>query len=135
MNIATVMDELGTALSTVDGLRVFPYSADKVTPPAAIVGWPDPITYDATMARGADQLDMLLFVLVGRLDARTSRDRLAVYLDGAGASSIKAAVEAGTYTAFDSVRVQEARVEAMTVAGVEYLGAIFQLDLIGTGGA
>lgn len=135
MNIADVMDELGTALDAVDGLRVFPYSADRITPPAAIVGWPDPITYDTTMARGADTLAVPLFVLVGRLDARTSRDRLAVYLDGSGSSSIKATVEAGTYTAFDSVRVQEARVEAMTVAGVEYLGAIFQLDLIGTGGA
>lgn len=135
MNIAAVMDELGTALEAVDGLRVFPYSADRIVPPAAIVGWPDPITYDATMARGADRLTAPLFVLVGRLDARTSRDRLAKYLAGAGDDSVKAAVEAGTYTAFDSVRVQEARVDGFTVAGVEYLGATFQLDLIGTGGA
>ena len=114
---------------------MFPYSADRIVPPAAIVGWPDPITYDATMARGADTLTVPLFVVVGKLDARTSRDRLAKYLDGTGADSVKAAVESGTYTAIDSVRVQTAHVDGISVAGVEYLGAIFQLDLIGTGGA
>jgi hypothetical protein len=49
MRVAQVMDELGTALESIDGLRVFPYSADRVVPPAGIVGWPDQITYDATM--------------------------------------------------------------------------------------
>ncbi|WP_410669135.1 hypothetical protein [Amycolatopsis sp. cmx-4-68] len=135
MNIADVMDDLGTALEAVDGLRVFPYSADRIVPPAAIVGWPDPITYDATMARGADTLTVPLFVVVGKLDARTSRDRLAKYLDGAGDDSVKDVLEAASYTAFDSVRVQEARVDGISVAGTDYLGAVFQLDIIGPGGA
>lgn len=54
MNLAAVMDELGAALGTIPGLRVFPYWADRITPPAAVVGWPDPLTYDATMRRGSD---------------------------------------------------------------------------------
>jgi hypothetical protein len=135
MNLANVMDELGVALENVAGLRVLPYSADRITPPAAIVGWPDPIAYDTTMVRGGDTVTMPLFVVVGKIDARSARDRLAIYLDGAGAASIKAVVESGTYTAFDSVRVQEARVDGISVAGTEYLGAIFQLHIIGPGGA
>lgn len=135
MNLGDVMDEIGTVLETIDGLRVFPYWADRITPPAAVVAWPDPVTYDATMARGADQMTLPLFVLVGRFDARTTRDRLAVYLDGSGASSVKAVLEAHTYTSCDSVRVASATVDSYTVAAVDYLGAEFSLDIFGTGGA
>lgn len=135
MNIADVMDELGTALGAVDGLRVFPYSADKVTPPAAIVEWPENVNYDTTMARGSDQLDFLVTVVVGRFDARTTRDRLAKYLDGAGDASVKAAIEGAIYTAFDTVRVTTATVDSYTIAGVVYLGAEFKLDITGQGGA
>ena len=135
MNLGDVMDELGTALETIDGLRVFPYWADRVTPPAAIVAWPDPVTYDATMARGADQMTVPVIVLVGRFDARSTRDRLAIYLDGTGASSVKAVLEAAEYTACDSVRVASATVDSYSVAAVDYLGAEFSLDIFGTGGA
>lgn len=133
MNIGDVMDQLGTALEGIDGLRVFPYNADKVNPPAAVVAWPDPLTYDDTMARGADRMTLHLFVLVGRFDARTTRDRLSAYLDGSGASSVKAAVEGGTYTACDSVRVTEATVDSYTSGGVDLLGADFTLDIYGRG--
>jgi hypothetical protein len=137
MLLSAVMDELGTALDTIDGLRVYPYNAEKVMPPAAVVGWPDPLTYDATYGRGGDRVSMPLVVVVGRLDARTTRDRLAKYLDGTGAASVKATLESDdrTYTAFDSVRVTEARVLAYTIAGAEYFGAEFTLDIIGKGGA
>jgi hypothetical protein len=133
MNLASVMDELGTALETIDGLTVFPYYADRLIPPAAVLAWPDPLTYDATMARGSDQITLSLFVMVGRFDARTTRDRLAIYLDGSGDASIKAAVEGGTYTALDSVRVASATVDSYTSAGVELLGAEFSLDIFGRG--
>jgi len=133
MNIADVMDELGTALETITGLRVFPYSATRVTPPAAIVGWPDPIEYDLTMGRGADQFTLPVFVLVGNVDARSARDALAVYLDGSATGSIKAALDGGTYTECDSVRVASASVDAITSAGVEYLGAVFQVEITGSG--
>jgi hypothetical protein len=47
------MDDLGAALETIDGLRVFPYWADKIVPPAAIVGFPESLDFDETMGRGA----------------------------------------------------------------------------------
>lgn len=133
VNIADVMDELGVSLDTVDGLRVFPYSAGRVTPPAAMVLWPDPLDYDSTFARGMDRMTIPVVVLVGMLDARTSRDTLGKYLDGSGSHSIKAAVEAGTYAACDTVRVMSAEVQAYTVAATTYLGAEFQVDVIGQG--
>lgn len=135
MNIANVMDEMGAALDTIAGLNIFPYSANRITPPAAIVGWPDPLQYDIAMRRGGDRLTMPVWVVVGKVEARSARNRLAVYLDGANAGSVKAALDGATYTACDSVRVTEATVDGVTIAGVEYLGAIFQTDVLGPGGS
>lgn len=129
------MDELGTALSSVDGLRVFPYSADRVTPPAAIVGWPDVIDYDTTFGRGSDSMVLPVWVVVGKVDARSSRNTLAAYLDGSGSSSVKAAVDGGTYTACDSATVTGVPngVESVSIAGTEYLAAIFNVSITGKG--
>jgi hypothetical protein len=135
MLLSDVMDQLGTALETIDGLRVFPYNADRVTPPAAIVQWPDEIEYSATMRRGMDRMTLPVMVVVGRADARATRDVLAAYLDGSGASSIVAALEGGTYTACDSVKVAGVPkgVEAVSIASVDYLAAEFVVEITGTG--
>lgn len=133
MNIAAVMDELGTALGTIEGLRVHPYWAPRVTPPSAVVGWPDPLTYDVALRRGGDQVELPVIVLAGALDARSARDVLAAYMDGAGPSSVKAAVEAHEAVAYDSARVARCEVSYMTVAGVQYLAATFYLDIFGKG--
>lgn len=133
MLLSDVMDELGTALETVTGLRVFPYWADRIVPPAAVVGWPDPLTYDSTMARGSDECVVPVTVMVGKVDARTSRDALAQYADGAGAHSIKAALDGGTYAACDSVRVASCEFGVTTVAGVDHLSGTFQVEITGQG--
>jgi hypothetical protein len=135
MNVSTVMDELGAVLDAMDGLRVFPYNADRVTPPAAIVGWPDPLEYDTTFARGCDRMTLPLIVVVGRYDARNTRIRLAKYLDGAGADSVKQVLEGASHTSFHTLRVTEARSDSYQIGGVEYLGAEFSLDIVGPGGS
>lgn len=133
MLLSDVMDELGAALDGIVGLRVFPYWADRVTPPAAVVGWPEPLTYDSTMARGSDRATVPVMVLVGKVDARSARDALSQYADGSGPFSVKAALDGGTYTACDSVRVASCEFTVITVAGVEYLAATFQVEITGSG--
>lgn len=134
MNIAGVMDELGAALETIGGLQVFPYWADRVTPPAAVVGWPDSYSFDATYGRGSDRITVPVTVLVGRVTAATSRDRLAAYADGSGPSSVKQAVDGHASSAYDTATVREVTEFATyTVAGVEYLGARFSVDIMGSG--
>lgn len=133
MNLGQVMDDLGAALATIDKLRVFPYWADKVTPPAAVVTWPDPLTYDATMIRGADQAELDVLVLVGKVNARSARDALAKYADGSGEHSVKTAVESHQATAYDTARVARAEFGVITVAGVEYLAATFTIEITGRG--
>lgn len=134
LKLNDVMDDLGSALGSIPGLRVFPYWADKVVPPAAVVGWPDPLTYDQTMRRGSDRVtDLPVFVMVGKVDARTSRDQLAVYADGAGARSVKTVIEAHPATAWDVATVTRAEFGTVTVGGVEYLSATFYIDISGSG--
>ncbi|MEU7817062.1 hypothetical protein [Pseudonocardia sp. NPDC049154] len=133
MNLAAVMDDLGEALKTIEGLRVFPYWAESVQVPAAVIGWPDPLTYDVAFARGADQVELPVICLVGKVDARTARDRAAAYANGSGPSSVKAAIEAHTPTAYSTVRVARCEFGTYIVASVEYLAATFFLDIIGTG--
>lgn len=138
MNIAGVMDEIGAALRTIAGLRVFPYNADSIngSVPAAIVALPDEIEYDATMVRGGDSTKLDVYVMVARVDKRTGRDALAAYLNGSGAHSVKAALDSSStvvYTTCDVVRVATASVEPISSGGVEYLGAVFTLEITGKG--
>lgn len=133
MNVANVMTELATQLDTITGLRVFAFPPDNIAAPAAIVGFPETITYDVTMGRGVDQIDLPIFVLVGRVTDRTAWANMAPYLAGSGSSSVKAVLKAGTYTAFASARVASAEIEAITMAGIDYLAAIFTVNVFGTG--
>lgn len=133
MNLADCMDQLEAALKTVPELRTAPYWADRVNPPQAVVGWPDPLNYDETYGRGSDSCVVPVTVLVGKVDARTARDQLAKYADGSGAHSIKAALDGGTYTACDSVRVASAEFGVMVVAAVDYLSATFNVEITGSG--
>lgn len=133
MLLSAVMDDLGAALGQINGLRVFPYWADRIAPPAAVVTWPDPLTFDAAMGRGGDRCEVPVIVLVGKVDARTSRDLLARYADGSGPQSVKRAIEEYEATAYASARVMRAEFEVMSVASLDYMAATFRVDIVGTG--
>lgn len=133
MDLAAVMDDLGAGLGAIPRLRVFPYWATSITPPAAVIGWPDPLDYDSTMARGADRLSLPLMVMVGAVDSRTSRDRVAAFANGTGEQSIKAALESHEPTAYDVCRVARCEFGVITVAGTEYLAATFTVDILAQG--
>lgn len=127
------MDDLGAALETIPGLRVHPYWVQQVQPPAAVVSFPEPLTYDMTMRRGGDRATLPVRIVVGKADARSARDRVARYADGAGAESVKQAVEAHPATAYGEAAVRSCSFVVVTVAGVDYLAAEFEVDITGKG--
>ena len=133
MILSDVMDQLATQLDTITGLRVSAYPPDNVQVPVAVVGFPESIQFDLTFGRGVDHIEFPVFVLVGKVWDRTTRDEIAAYCSGSGAKSVKAVLAAGTYTAMSSVRVSSATLETVSVAGTEYLAAIFVVDVFGTG--
>lgn len=132
MNLGNVMDGLGAALAAITGLRVLDFPPDSISVPAAVVSFPDTIIYDSTMARGSDETTIKVHVLVGKVSDRSARDALCPYLDGTGASSIKAAIETDVTLggAAQTARVTDATISTMMVGGVEYLAGTFSIDLL-----
>lgn len=130
--LPAVMDGLGAALGTLFA-RVFDYPPDSVSPPAAIVGYPTVWSYDATYRRGRDTAVFPVTVVVGKVSDRASRDVLAPYVTGDGASSVKVAIEADRTLggAAGSCSVRGAEFATVTIAAVEYLAASFDVEVIG----
>lgn len=133
MDLAAVMDEVGDRLDTITGLRVYRYPPDNVQVPAAVVTYPESYMYDETYGRGTDRMTLPVVVMVGKVSDRKSRDRLAAYVNGSGASSVKAVVEAGDPTSYDTARVEKAEFDIVQMAGVDYVAATITIDIIGEG--
>lgn len=133
MNLAAVMDQISARLDTIADLRCFAYPPDTLQPPAAVVSYPEDYTFDETYGRGSDRLSLPVVVVVGKVSDRTTRDRLGAYVNGSGASSVKAVVESGTYTGFSSPRVTNVEFDVVEIAGTNYMAALFNLDIFGPG--
>lgn len=135
MIVTDVMDDLGQALRSIPEMRVFAYGAERVTPPAATVLLPTRIEFDLSAGRGTDKLIVPLIVYVARTEARSTRDLLGPYLDGAGPRSVKRAVEAHTPAAFDVARVANAEPGLfLDMADGKFVGAEFEIHIYGEGG-
>lgn len=133
MNVTTVLSAIADQLDTISGLRVYDYPIGSMVVPAAVVGYPETITFDVSMGRGQDQIEIPVAVLAGKVSDRTAMDVLGPFLDGSGSSSVKAVLEAknGTWTGLARVRVRSATVDTAVVGSVEYLAAMFTLDVYG----
>jgi len=133
MNLAAVMDEIATTLSSVPGLRVWGYPPGSVTPPAAVVGYPVEHQYDVTYGRGMDAMTIPVVVVVPNPTERPARDAVSAYTAGTGVSSVKAVLESASYTALHSIRVASVAYDTYSIGGAEYLGAIFEVEITGSG--
>ena len=127
-----VRDGLKTQLQAIEGLRVYDLIPDLVTPPCAIVGQLD-FTFDINNARGLDQAQCDVFVIVQRFSERAGQDKLDAYLSGSGTSSIKAAIESdrtlgGTV---DTLRVTGAEAGTYDSQGVLFLSYRYRLTIWG----
>ncbi|NUO56027.1 MAG: hypothetical protein HOV78_05150 [Hamadaea sp.] len=137
MNLDAVMDEVAGKLEPVPGLRVTANPADKVYPPHAVVSLPE-ITFDEMYGRGGDRFTLPVVLAVGKVIDRAARKKLAPYVAGTGPKSLKQALE-GTdaapqeYESCDSLRVQSISFDTYAWGAIEYLVAIFTLDIAGDG--
>ncbi len=130
--LADILGGLAARLRTIAGLRVLDYVPDAIAPPTAIVQLPRSIAFDLVAGRGADSVDLRVLVLVGAVSDRASTRNLARYLDGAGATSVKAAIEGEPTLGGLKVDAYVPRVEntgSYSFAGVDYLGALFVVNV------
>lgn len=136
MILEDVMDDVARRLDMIDGLRAYEYPPDSITPPAAIVSYPEDYTYDGTYHRGADRMTLPVIAVVGRANDRASRELLSVYVDGDGPKSFKRVLESKDlppYTTFHSIRVTNVEFDVVTIGGVDYVAAMFNNDIVGSG--
>ncbi len=133
MNLAAVMQAVSDRLATISGLRCFGYPEASLSPPGAVVLYPEKLAYDEAYVRGMDRITLPVLLVVGKVSDRSARDQLAAYCNGSGAQSVKQVLETGPYSAFDVVTVVDVTFDVATLAGTDYLAAIFTLDIAGHG--
>lgn len=126
--VSTVKAAIGTALSTISGLRVHDYQPDNVTAPLA---WPilDSIEYHDAMSGGMVKQSYRIGVVVGRQTDRTTQRQLDSYLSPSG---IPAALEADpTFgnTVQASVCESAGAISAIDAGDTTYLYVEFRLTV------
>lgn len=162
-DLAAVRAALATALTGIDGLRTYAYIPDSVNVPAAIVG-PPAIAFDKAYRRGLDVVRVPLRIYVCRASDRLAQARLDAFFETEPAEarlvdddevyfiadggdfidlgftpvSVKTAIEADLSLGgvAHSVRVVSAQgYGAYTIAGIDYMGAEWTVEVIVPGEA
>lgn len=127
-----VRDGLKKNLQEIDGLRVYDLVPDNPQPPSAIIGQLD-LTFDLNNARGLDQANIDVLVIVQRFSERTGQEKLDKFLSGSGDYSIKTAIESDKTLggAVNTLRVTSAQSGVYQAADVEYLSYRYQVTIWG----
>ncbi|WP_432135150.1 hypothetical protein [Streptomyces sp. bgisy154] len=130
-----------TMPSGIAKLTATPYAPDSVNAPHFYVG-DYTINFDRVMRRGLDEVEFTCAVVVSRSDDLSGQKVLDGLLSGAGAGSLKAALEAargapgefalgGAADDLHVMRMQSYRF--YEIAGIQYLGAELVVKVIGDG--
>ncbi len=147
MDISAVREGIAAAAravvmpSGIPKLTCTGYTPDAVTAPHFFTGETS-VTFDKTMGRGLDELEIIGRVLVSTSDDRSAQRILDGLLSGSGPASLKQAIEAargapgeaalgGLAHDLHVVRVQGYR--WYEHQGSEYVGAEFTIRVIGDG--
>jgi hypothetical protein len=130
MNIGLILTEIADRLKTVEGLRVSAIPQRSITPPAAFPLLPNGIRYDQTYGRGVTNVEGLeVWAAVGKATERAAVASLGEYVSDVGAKSIKVVLEGRQGVNWDDLQVVSAEIGELTIGGVDYLGAVFTLNL------
>lgn len=133
MILADVMDELATQLGTINGLKVYGYPPSSAVAVSAWVDYPEAYDFDRTFGRGLDSMTVPVMVVFNRNDDKTTRNLVSDYAAGSGPKSVKAVLQAGTYTTLRTVRVSRVEFGYQKLAEVDYVAAKFYVDITGPG--
>ena len=106
--------------------NAYAWPVESVTVPCFVVGYPTSIDFDMTFKRGGDTFILPVWQIVGKGTTKTARDALSAALTGVG--SVKEALDGAQ--SFGDVRVTDAAIESITIAGVEYVGIRFTCEVI-----
>jgi hypothetical protein len=129
MDLADLMDAIATELEALNKGQDNSLPVDQVVVPCAVVGYPTEVDFDVTFKRGSDRMVLPVHFLVGKTFQESAKARLSEILTGA--TSIKDALDEGLTDNTRTARVTNCKVEEVSVGGIGYLSATFQLEVIG----
>ena len=126
--LTLIMRALAGSLDTAGIVaNVYDYPVETIHPPCAVVGFPTTIDFDMRFGSyDMGELTVPVWFACGRTGTEDARNVLSDVLSGAG--SIKELLDS---TAAYPVRVSGAEVTELVVAGVPYLAARFDCEVIG----
>jgi len=132
MQPTLVRKGLKANLEAIPGMRIYELIPTPAVAPAAIVGQLD-FTFDLNNARGLDQANLDVVVLVQRFSERSGQNDLDKYLAGSGDYSIKAAIESDLTLggACSTLRVTAAQAGTYSSGDIEFLS--YRYNLTGWG--
>jgi len=135
MDVGAVNLGIATAASEITGLNCYGVKPDSIVEPAFYPRRTD-IHYDESMGRGQDRIAGTWHLLVSRSDDEAGQAVMNSFLKGAGASSLKAAIQADRTLGGACVTLRVVKAEAhrmITVGETEYYGAEISIDVYGRG--
>lgn len=133
MNIDAVAQELSDRLGTILKGRSTPYAPDTAgnTPLGYIFG-PESTPHQS-YTNGLTRLRVSVTVAVARAPLEVAWKALAGYMSDTGETSVKACLETGEYTAFDTIIVVRSAIGDVHIGGVALKGVQSDLDITGSG--
>lgn len=130
--VSQIRDGLATQLDTISGTHCYPYEPDVPITPALIVA-SYTADYDLVMGDGTNY-EFEVLVILGRQIDRSFQEQIDSYLQPAGSTSIKAAIEAdqtlGGVASYAAVRTVNSSLTSMDFAGVTYAVAIVRVEVV-----
>ncbi|MGW2206757.1 hypothetical protein [Streptomyces sp. NPDC001774] len=136
-SLAAIRAALTATLNGIPELRGYDSVPQTVNLPAAVVQ-PVEIEFDKAFARGTDQYELDVFVLVSGVDWKRAQVQLDSFLAAAGASSIREAVyqhaDLGLADGTDAhVRSVKAYGADYKVGNVQLVGAVMRVRVCSPG--
>jgi hypothetical protein len=131
MTVSGLRTGIATNLATISGLRTAATVPSDPKPPVAVV-MPNSINFDTAFARGLDEYEFIVLVIVGKVDDRTAQNALDGYCNPTGAESVKTAIERDKTLGGNAqtLRVTNMRnYSALSIAENTYLAAEFTVQV------
>lgn len=137
MDVNNVAAGIAARADTITDLQALAYAPDDGEPHLFWVSSVEP-TYDLAMSNGHDEMVFTCFLIVSRVNDSTAQHAVRQYLNGSGATSIRAAIRTDktlSGSASDA-RVMSARGPIPIELGSNrYIGAQFTIWVGGRGDA
>lgn len=142
MNLYAVATEINTRLATLGLVQTNIGPPKSISAPCSVIPFPDTMDYQGAFGRQMDRMDgWEIMVITGKVDDSEALERLGQYADGSGATSVVTVLESkdtllyDPYESCDFVVVKGCSFEIVEWQGQEFQGAVFVIDVVGSGSA